>query len=102
MLAKKNRRRALLRFIDQKTFDPILHLPVETYTGADRKNFESIKKQILDEKRKAHACKSAGEIKETFLNRVNTNPVQGRNERQDLFGQLSTLPEVKDRFVVLC
>ncbi|HLY71889.1 MAG TPA: hypothetical protein VKR53_19280 [Puia sp.] len=102
MLAEKNKRKELLQFIDQKTFDPILHLPVETYSGADRKNFESVRKEVLQEKRKLHACKSAGEIKETFLHRVNENPVQGRDHRQDIFGQLSMLPEVKARFMVLC
>jgi hypothetical protein len=102
MPAEKNKRKELLNFIDQQTFDPILHLPVETYLGADRKNFETVRKLILEEKRKFHGYKSAGEIKETFLNMASINPVQGRDGRQDIFGQLSALPELKDKFLVLC
>ena len=102
MTPEKNKRKELLRFIDQKTFDPVLHLPLETYSGADRKHFQSVRKLMLEEKRKLHAYSSPIDIKEIFLNTLHTDCVLGRDDKQDLYGQWSTLTEVKDRFEILC
>ena len=98
-----NQCKSLLHFIDQNVFDAILRLPVETYLGKDKEQFEFIRKKAQEDKRKFHAYRTPQLIKKNFLKEV---PADGMNkdDSQSLkyLNHLSNLPEIKKEFIELC
>ncbi len=101
MITKRNYRKHLLDFIDKRAFDTILALPTETYTGKDRETFMKVQKKARDEKRKFHHCKTAEEVKKTFLVKVHFNSLEEIDNGLEHF-QLSILPRLENEFIELC
>jgi hypothetical protein len=94
--------RTLLDFIDGKTFDAVLGLPPQTYTGKDKDTFISIRTAVQAEKEKIHACKNPAQIKEIFLNDVCPETIKENATVQFDFHCLSSFPEIRKEFILLC
>jgi hypothetical protein len=94
--------RTLLNFIDRKTFDAVLGLPPQTYTGKDKEIFISIRETVRSEKEKLHACKDPSVIKEVFLQNVCSETIKENEDDHFDFHCLSSLSEIRKEFISLC
>jgi hypothetical protein len=92
----------LLSFIDGKTFDAVLFLPPQTYTGKDKETFISIRKAVQAEKEKIHACKDPAEIKQMFLTNVCPDTIKDNASTEFDFHCLSSFSEIRREFISLC
>jgi hypothetical protein len=102
MAEKKEKREALLKFIDKNAFDPILHTSPAKYKEADRKKLEDIQRKTQNEKDQFHKeYKTAEEVKKNYLSDVQSRAAVKVNKELEHLN-LPTLPDLKDKFMKLC
>ena len=91
-------KRELLKFLDNKVFDPVLNAHEKDYqAGENQKKFEKAKKSIEEEKQRFHNLNTAEDIKQHFEENLNSGPAQ------KVYSDLKTLnlprlPQYEDEF----
>ncbi len=95
-------RQELLRFLDERAFNPILHAPPADLSEADRYQLEELKGLTRQARRRYHLkYRSALEIRRRFLEDLSSRTAAKVHERLGRLG-LPNPPDLKVEFVALC
>ena len=99
------KREELVKFLDEKLFDPILHASADNYKSEDlKKKLHEVKKHIEREKHRFHdqaQYPSAADIKKNILTDLQSRT--GRKMDHDLDElELPSFPKIKSGFLKLC
>lgn len=99
-MGASNQREELIRFLDRKVFDPILHASHRSRN--EQRRLKQVQHNTESEKRRFHSeYRTAKEVRENYLSDLNSRTAHRVNsELEDL--NLPTLPSVKDEFLSLC
>ena len=102
MASDDKKREELLKFLDQKVFDPILQALPEDYKSEDLiRKLHNVKRRTESEKRQFHQFQTAEEVKKTYLSDLDFR--KGRKTGHELDElNLPSLPKMKDEFLGLC
>jgi hypothetical protein len=96
------KREELLKFLDQKVFDPILQALPEDYKSEDLiRKLHNIKGRTESEKRQYHQFQTAEEVKRTYLSDLEFRKARKIDYELDEL-KLPSLSDVKDEFLGLC
>jgi hypothetical protein len=102
MAADQNAREKLIRFLDERAFDPILRASPDRYSGSDRDMLTHLKGATERTKQRYHHdYTDAEEVRDRFRDDLNSSAaqrVQGELERLGL----PTLRDVERDFEDLC
>jgi hypothetical protein len=88
----------LLRFLDQRVFNPILKASDEKYRDSDRKRLQDVKDRTRSEKDRFHHYHSAQEIIDNYKSDLHSSTAKRVNSELRRL-KLPTLPSVKDDFL---
>jgi hypothetical protein len=102
-MTQQNARERLLKFLDERAFDPILRTSPDRYSSdAQKRMLEDVKRRTESEKKRYHEnYTSAEEIRGRFLEDVHSSAAEKVNrELQKL--NLPRLPDLRDEFLRLC
>jgi hypothetical protein len=102
MAADQNAREKLLRFLDQRAFDPILRASPDRYSGNDKDKLEHVKDATERTKQRYHQdYTSAEEVCARFREDLSSSSAQRVQRELEELG-LPTLHDIKDEFEALC
>jgi hypothetical protein len=88
----------LLRFLDHRVFNPILHASPDRYSQADRKKLQDVQDRTKSEKDRFHHYGSAADIIQNFRSDLDSTTAKRVNWELDRL-KLPTLPSVKSEFL---
>lgn len=96
------KREELLKFLNQKVFDPILRALPEDYKSEDlKKKLNDVKKRTESEKHIFHELQTAEQVKKNYLDDLDFRTARKTDyELNEL--KLPSLTKVKDEFLRLC
>ncbi len=96
-MSDKEKREKLVKFLDQKAFDPILSKSADDYPDENKKKkFQDVKKSTESEKNRFHnEYKTAAEVKDNYLSDLDSRTAKKKNAELKELG-LPTLPDLKD------
>jgi len=96
------KREELLKFLNQKVFDPILQALPEDYKSEDlKKKLNDVKRRTESEKHLFHEFQTAEEVKKNYLADLDFRTARKTDHELDEL-KLPSLPKVKDEFLRLC
>ncbi len=96
------KREELLKFLNQKVFDPILRALPEEYKSEDLKGkLHNVKRRTESEKHLFHEFQTAEQIKKNYLADLDFRTARKIDHELDEL-KLPSLPKVKDEFLRLC
>jgi hypothetical protein len=99
---EEQKRERLVKFLDQKAFDPILSKSADKYRGHEKEIFEILKKSTESEKRRFHDnYHTAKDVRDNYLSDLNSRTAQKKNRELEELG-LPRLPQFRDEFMDLC
>ena len=102
MTADQNAREKLVRFLDEKAFEPILRAGPERYSGPDRQRLEHAKRATERTRQRYHDhYMSAEEVRERFRDDLSSSAAQRVQREIENLGP-PTLHDVEDDFEDLC
>lgn len=87
----------LVRFLDQRVFDPILKASLDEYSGKQRDDLKYVQDRTRSEKERYHQYGSADEVVRMYkddLHSENAKPVNSRLKEL----KLPRLEDVRDEF----
>lgn len=90
----------LIRFLDRRVFDPILHVRPNKYSEVERRDLEDVQKRTRTEQERYHHYPSAEKIREMYLGDLsseNARPVNSKLKKL----KLPILADVKEEFLKL-
>ncbi len=99
------KREELVKFLDEKLFEPVLHASADDYKSEDlKKKLHEVQKHIEKEKHRFHdqaRYPAVAEIKKDIL--LDLQSRTGRKLGHDLAElELPSFPKIKDGFLKLC
>jgi hypothetical protein len=98
----EGKRKELLKFLNQKVFDPILRALPEDYESEDlKKKLSNVKRHTESEKHLFHEFQTAEEVKKNYLANMDFRTAKKIDHELDEL-KLPSLPKVKDEFLGLC
>jgi len=98
----EGKRKELLKFLNQKVFDPILRALPEDYESEDlKKKLSNVKRHTESEKHLFHEFQTAEEVKKNYLINMDFRTAKKIDHELDEL-KLPSLPKVKDEFLGLC
>jgi hypothetical protein len=96
------KREELLKFLNQKVFDPILRALPEDYKSEDlKKKLNDVKKRTESEKHIFHELQTAEQVKKNYLADLDFRTSRKTDYELDEL-RLPSLTKVKDEFLRLC
>jgi hypothetical protein len=96
------KREELLKFLNQKVFDPILRALPEDYKSEDlKKKLNDVKKRTESEKHIFHELQTAEQVKKNYLTDLDFRTARKTDYELDEL-KLPSLTKVKDEFLRLC
>lgn len=96
------KREELLKFLNQKVFDPILHALPEDYKSDDlKKKLHDVKRRTESEKHIFHEYQTAKQVKKNYLANLDFRTARKTDYELDEL-KLPSLTKVKDEFLRLC
>jgi hypothetical protein len=96
------KREELLKFLNQKVFDPILRALPEDYKSEDlKKKLNDVKKRNESEKHIFHELQTAEQVKKNYLADLDFRTARKTDYELDEL-KLPSLTKVKDEFLRLC
>ncbi len=103
MASDKEKREKLVRFLDQKAFNPILKKKESDFHSDNEKSkFKDIKRSTENEKKRFHDnYNTAGEVKDNYLSDLSSETAKRKNRELKQLN-LPRLPDFKDEFMKLC
>ncbi len=101
-MAQNGKRDELVRFLDEKVFDPILRASPDRFSGTERRRYEDVRRSTENEKHRYHDdYKTAQSVKENYLSDLGSET--GKKKTAELESlHLPTLPQIHDDFLKLC
>lgn len=90
----------LLRFLNQKVFDPILKASPDRYSKGDQKQLKDVQDRTRSEKDRFHGYSSAKEIVDNYKSDLHSSTAKRVNSELEKL-KLPSLPSVKDEFLQL-
>jgi hypothetical protein len=102
MASDKEKKEKLIGFLNKKAFDPVLKASESRYENENqKKKLKDVKESTESEKKRFGEYKSASEVKDQYLNDLNSSAAKKINrELSDL--DLPQLPDLKEEFLELC
>jgi Tfp pilus assembly protein PilO len=98
----ERKREELLKFLNQKVFDPILRALPEDYESQDlKRKLNDVKTRTESEKHLFHEFQTAEEVKKNYLADLDFRIARKIDHELDEL-KLPSLPKVKDEFLRLC
>jgi Tfp pilus assembly protein PilO len=98
----ERKREELLKFLNQKVFDPILRALPEDYESQDlKRKLNDVKTRTESEKHLFHEFQTAEEVKKNYLADLDFRIDRKIDHELDEL-KLPSLPKVKDEFLRLC
>jgi hypothetical protein len=98
----ERKREELLKFLNQKVFDPILRALPEDYKSEDlKRKLQNVKRRTESEKHLFHEFQTAEEVKKNYLADLDFRTARKIDHELDEL-KLPSLPKVKDEFLRLC
>jgi hypothetical protein len=88
----------LLRFLDQRVFDPILNTSAERYDHADRRKLNDVQDRTRSEKNRFHHYSSAREIIDNYKSDLHSSTAKRVNHELEQL-KLRSLPSVEKDFL---
>jgi hypothetical protein len=102
MAADRNAREKLVRFLDQKAFDPILRASPDRFSESDRDKLEHVKGATERTKQRYHDdYTNAEEVRDRFRDDLSSSAAQQVQRELEQLG-LPTLHDVEGEFEDLC
>ena len=96
------KREELLKFLNQKVFDPILRALPEDYKSEDlKKKLNDVKRRTESEKHIFHELQTAEQVKKNYLADLDFRTARKTDYELDEL-KLPSLIKVKDEFLRLC
>lgn len=96
------KREELLKFLNQKVFDPILRALPEDYKSEDlKKKLNDVKRRTESEKHIFHELQTAEQVKKNYLADLDFRTARKTDYELDEL-KLPSLTKVKDEFLRLC
>ena len=96
------KREELLKFLNQKVFDPILRALPEDYKSEDlKKKLNDVKRRTESEKHIFHEFQTAEQVKKNYLADLDFRTARKTDYELDEL-KLPSLTQVKDEFLRLC
>lgn len=96
------KREELLKFLNQKVFDPILRALPEDYKSEDlKKKLNDVKRRTESEKHIFHEFQTAEQVKKNYLADLDFRTARKTDYELDEL-KLPSLIKVKDEFLRLC
>ena len=90
----------LLRFLDERVFDPILKASPDRYREADQKKLQDVQDRTRSEKDRFHHYGSARDIIDNYKSDLHSSTAKRVNSELEKL-KLPTLPSVEDDFLKL-
>lgn len=98
----EGKRKELLKFLNQKVFDPILRALPEDYKSEDLKGkLSNVKRRTESEKHLFHEFQTAEEVKKNYLADLDFRTAKKIDHELDEL-KLPSLTKVKEEFLRLC
>ena len=91
-------KRDLLRFLDQRVFNPIIKASPDDYGEARKKKLRDVQDRTRSEKNRFHHYSSAREIVDNYKSDLHSSTAKRVNRELDAL-KLPTLPSVKREFL---
>jgi hypothetical protein len=88
----------LLRFLDQRVFDPIIKATPDHYSEADRQKLNDVQDRTRSEKDRFHHYSSANDIVDNYKSDLHSSRAKRVNRELEAL-KLPTLPSVEDEFL---
>jgi hypothetical protein len=88
----------LLKFLDDKVFDPILKAKPDRYSDADKRKLQDVQDRTKSEKERFHHYGSAKEIIDNYKSDLHSSTANRVNSELEKL-KLPTLPSVKEDFL---
>ena len=103
LMGQRDKREALLEFLDQRAFEPVLDASPDDYTHeVDKRMLEDVKERTRREQRRYHdEYASAGDIRKSYLSDVSSSAAKKVHRELEQLN-LPTLPKLKGEFLDLC
>jgi hypothetical protein len=102
MAADQNARERLVRFLDQKAFDPILRASPDRFSKSDRDKLEHVKGATERTKQRYHDdYTSAQEVRDRFRDDLSSSAARQVQRELAQLG-LPTLHDIESEFEHLC
>ena len=96
------KREELLKFLNQKVFDPILRAVPRDYKSEDlKKKLNDVKRRTESEKHIFHELQTAEQVKKNYLADLDFRTARKTDYELDEL-KLPSLTKVKDEFLRLC
>lgn len=96
------KREELLKFLNQKVFDPILRALPEDYKSEDlKRKLNNVKRRTESEKHTFHEFQTAEQVKKNYLADLDFRTARKIDHELDEL-KLPSLTKVKDEFLRLC
>ncbi len=98
----KDKREQLVRFLDEKAFDPILRKSEDEFSGEKKEKFQDVKKSTESEKQRFHNdYRTAKDVKDNYLSDLHSSTAKKKNNELEDLG-LPRLPEFREEFMRMC
>src|SRR5690242_6702389 len=91
-------KRELVRFLDEKVFNPILKASPDRYGKADQKKLQDVQDRTRSEKERFHHYGSAREIVDNYKSDLHSSTAKRVNKELERL-KLPTLPSVEGEFM---
>lgn len=92
--SKKNK---LVKFLDEKAFDPVLEANAEDFPKTKRDKLENVQRKTEVEKERFHNYRSAAEVVKMYRDDLSSENAKPVNRDLKALG-LPCLPDLKDEF----
>ena len=98
----EDKRKKLVNFLNENALNPILEKSEDDFKSQDKKEkFKDVKRSTESEKERFENYDSAKEVKDNYLNDLNSEPAKMINRELDDLN-LPKLPDYKKEFLNLC
>jgi hypothetical protein len=87
----------LVRFLDERVFDPILRASPDKYSGKEQDDLKYVQDRTRSEKERYHGYGSADQVVQMYKDDLHSENAKPVNERLKKLG-LPRLEDVKDEF----
>lgn len=103
MASDKEKREKLVKFLDEKAFDPILNKSASDFPeGHKREMFMDVKRSTENEKKRFHDdYPTAEDVKNNYLSDLSSQVAQKKNSELEELG-LPRMYQFHDEFMKLC
>ncbi len=79
-MSENEKKQKLVKFLDRKAFDPVLHTSADKYKSeSEKRMLEDIQRSTSSEKDRFHHYKSASEVRMRYLDDLTSSAAKKKN-----------------------